>query len=235
MRRDGTGQARDETFSSAAQISAQRHSPPPSPAISYTIQVSQPFAHLRRTPEATPIPGPSNSLTSVAYLQQPLIQPTQPLTISVTRLSFTCPSSSPRLNPTSTSNTPHLSLIQPQAKLTHPQQSVTTPGSRTAPPSSCLQLIKSCQLHTPTHHLYQLQIQLCLQLIKPQRSSHRSRLVRTTHSQQPRYPALAAWVTSHLQLMQAQPIDWTRFRHGSNTPKSSCQKILTASRVWTGQ
>ncbi len=66
------------------------------------------------------------------------------------------------------SDVPRLSLIQPQAKLTHRQQSVTTPGSRTAPPSSCLQLIKPRRLNTATHHLYQLQIQPHLQLIKSQ-------------------------------------------------------------------
>ena len=66
------------------------------------------------------------------------------------------------------SDVPRLSLIQPQAKLTHRQQSVHTPGSRTAPPSSCLQLIKPRRLNTATHHLYQLQIQPHLQLIKSQ-------------------------------------------------------------------
>ena len=133
-----------------------------------------------------------------------------PITTSVAHLSLTCPSSRTR-------------------PLTHPQQSVHTHGSRTAPPSSCLQLIKSWRLNPATHRLYQLQIQPYLKLIQPQRSSHRNRLVRTTRPQLPRYPVLATWVTSHLQRVQAQPIDWTRFRHGSNTPKSSCQKILTAT------
>ena len=189
-------QAGDETFFSAAQISAQRHSPPPSPTIIY------PTSRSHNNPRRSPVANLSLDCPSV-----------------VPQLSLSCPSSSPRLNPTSTPNTPHLSQSQAQTKLNHQQQSVPTTGSNTAPPSSCLHLIKSWRLNTPTHHLYQPQIHPCLQLIKPQRSSHRSRLVRTTRPQLPRYPVLAAWVTTHLQLMQAQPIDWTRIRHGSNTPK----------------
>ena len=157
-------QVGDETFSSAAQISSQRHSPPPSPAISY-----------------------------------------------LTSRSLRCPSA-----------VPQLSLIQSTA--THPQQSVSTPGSRTAPPSSCLQLIKSWCLNTSTHHLHQLQIQPCLQLMQPQQLLAAADLYAQPFSL-PRYPVSAEWVTTHLQLIQAQSIDWKRFRHESTHPSQAVRKF----------
>ena len=89
----------------------------------------------------------------------------------VANLSLDCPSAVPHPAPGSIQRPPQTHPTCPSSsprRLTHLQQSVHTPGSIAAPPSSCLQLIKSCRLNTPTHHLYQLQIQPCLQLVKPQ-------------------------------------------------------------------
>ena len=80
-----------------------------------------------------------------------------PITTAVAHMSFRCPSP-----------VPQLSLIKAQTKLPHPHHSVPTPESKAAPPSSCLQLIKSWKLITTTSHLYPLQIQPHLQLIQPQ-------------------------------------------------------------------
>lgn len=107
------------------------------------------FQRRRHSPPQSPAisyptsRSPSHSHLSPAY-PSPVAHPATTQPHARVRLSPTCPSS------------------RPQTKLTHPQQSVHTPGSNTAPTSSCL------QLSTPTPHLYQLQIQPCLKLIKPQ-------------------------------------------------------------------
>ncbi len=100
---------------------------------------------LRHTPSSTPLPDLLT--TSLAHLSPTCRSP-------VLQLSLSCPSSSPRLNPTSTSNTPHLSQSQvpansltrrsPSPRLDQEQPhrplafSSSSPADSTLPHNTCI-------------------------------------------------------------------------------------------------